>query len=263
MFESDKPNVISLSSFTLNCRLPNRSSPRQADLNQIELGPVGKRGAAAAGVHASPQSRIENVIVNLYTRTGDQQRSRPASADIRPEELFHALAFGPRRSGYRPPEVSPWTDRLDPGGGIAQLKPALRLMTAYRVVIQEVTGAEVLTSYTRWLECVQVKEGPEPEVYVAFSPRFERIWMESKKRLPEYMEQKPANARLRSQYALRLYSWAKQHVDAGANHFTGGAPTRVWPGVDQGSAMKHHSGSAFARLGKLPATGARRRDCGG
>jgi plasmid replication initiation protein len=101
-------------------------------------------------------------------------------------------------------------------GGIAQLKPALRLMTAYRVVIQEVTGAEVLTSYTRWLECVQVKEGPEPEVYVAFSPRFERIWMESKKRLPEYMEQKPANARLRSQYALRLYSWAKQHVDAGA-----------------------------------------------
>jgi hypothetical protein len=34
-------------------------------------------------------------------------------------------------------------------GGIAQLKPALRLMTAYRVVIQEVTGAEVLTSYTR------------------------------------------------------------------------------------------------------------------
>jgi hypothetical protein len=83
---------------------------------------------------------------------------------------------------------------LIPVGGIAQLKPALRLMTAYRVVIQEVTGAEVLTSYTKWLECVQVKEGPEPEVYVAFCPRFERIWLESRKRLPEYMEQKPANS---------------------------------------------------------------------
>jgi plasmid replication initiation protein len=63
---------------------------------------------------------------------------------------------------------------------------------------------------------VQVKEGPEPEVYVAFSPRFERIWLESRKRLPEYMEQKPANTGLRSQYSLRLYSWAKKYVEYGA-----------------------------------------------
>ena len=55
---------------------------------------------------------------------------------------------------YRPGRTD-----LIPVGGIDQLKPALRLMTAYRLVIQEVTGAEVLTSYTRWLECVQVKEG--------------------------------------------------------------------------------------------------------
>jgi plasmid replication initiation protein len=105
---------------------------------------------------------------------------------------------------------------LIPVGGIAQLKPALRLMTAYRIVIQEVTGADVVTSYTRWLEFVQVKEGPEPEVHVAFSPRFERIWLESRKRLPEYMEQKPANTGLRSQYSLRFYSWAKKYVEDGA-----------------------------------------------
>jgi len=36
-------------------------------------------------------------------------------------------------------------------GGITLLKPALQLMTSYLLVIQEVTGAEVLTSYTRWL----------------------------------------------------------------------------------------------------------------
>jgi plasmid replication initiation protein len=89
-------------------------------------------------------------------------------------------------------------------------------MTPYRLTIRDVDGNAVLTSYTRWLECVQVKEGPEPEVYVAFSPRFERIWMESKKRLPEYMEQKPANTGLRSQYSLRLYSWAKKYVEDGA-----------------------------------------------
>jgi hypothetical protein len=105
----------------------------------------------------------------------------------------------------------PGRSDLIPVGGIA-LKPALRLMTYYRLMIRQVSGAEVLTSYTRWLECVQVKEGPEPEVYVAFSPRFERIWLESRKRLLEYMEQKPANASLRSQYSLRLYSWAKKYV---------------------------------------------------
>jgi hypothetical protein len=34
---------------------------------------------------------------------------------------------------------------LIPIGGIGQLKPALRLMTAYRLMIREVTGGEVVT----------------------------------------------------------------------------------------------------------------------
>jgi plasmid replication initiation protein len=88
-------------------------------------------------------------------------------------------------------------------------------MMSYRLLIREVEGAEVLTSYTRWLESVQLKEGENQEVYVEFNPRFERIWLESKKRLPEYMAQKPANTGLRSQYALRLYGWAKKHVGSG------------------------------------------------
>jgi hypothetical protein len=111
---------------------------------------------------------------------------------------------------YRPGRTD-----LIPVGGIDQLKPALRLMTAYRLVIQEITAAEVFISYTRWLECVQLKEDTK-EVYVAFSPRFERIWLESRKRLLEYREQKPANAALRSQYSLRLYSWAKKYAGEGA-----------------------------------------------
>ena len=45
------------------------------------------------------------------------------------------------------------------------------------------------------------------EVYLAFSPSVERIWLESKKRLPKYVAQKAANLRLRSQHALRLYGW--------------------------------------------------------
>jgi hypothetical protein len=46
------------------------------------------------------------------------------------------------------------TGRTEPilVGGIAVLKPALRLMTYCRLVVQEVASAEVMTSYTRWIE---------------------------------------------------------------------------------------------------------------
>ena len=57
-------------------------------------------------------------------------------------------------------------------GGVNLLKPALRLMMSYRLVIQEIVGTEVLTSYTRWLESVQLKELENREVYVSFIPRF-------------------------------------------------------------------------------------------
>jgi hypothetical protein len=74
----------------------------------------------------------------------------------------------------------PGRTELIPVGGIAQLKPALRLMMTYRLVIEESNGPEVHTSYTRWLESVEVKEGLNTEVYVAFNPRFERIWLEAR-----------------------------------------------------------------------------------
>jgi hypothetical protein len=100
-------------------------------------------------------------------------------------------------------------------GGINLLKPALRLMSVSGVKIEVIKDAEVITSHTRWVDAVQVRGAENQEVYLTFSPRFERIWLESKKRLPEYLARHPANIGLRSQYALRLYSWAKKHVTAG------------------------------------------------
>ena len=73
------------------------------------------------------------------------------------------------------------------------LKPALRLMSDYRLRIDEIKEDAVVSSYTRWLECVQVRGAENQEVYVTFSPRFERIWLESKKRLPEHVAKEPAN----------------------------------------------------------------------
>jgi hypothetical protein len=105
-------------------------------------------------------------------------------------------------------------------GGEKLLKPALRLMSDYRLRIDEIKGAEVVTSYTRWLASVEARGAENQEVYIAFNPNFERIWLESKKRLPDYVSQKPANLRLRSQYALRLYALAKKHVTAGKKHIS-------------------------------------------
>ena len=100
-------------------------------------------------------------------------------------------------------------------GGERLLKPALKLMSFYRLRIDEISGDAVVTSYTRWLESVQVKGTENQEVYVSFSPRFEHIWLESKKRLPEYLAKEPANIGLRSQYSIRLYAWAKKYVSNG------------------------------------------------
>ena len=86
--------------------------------------------------------------------------------------------------------------------------------------IDEIKGSEVVTIYTRWIESVRVRGTVNQEVYVSFSPQFERIWLESKKHLPEYVAEKPANIGLRSQYSLRLYNWAKKYVTVGSKRIS-------------------------------------------
>jgi plasmid replication initiation protein len=105
-------------------------------------------------------------------------------------------------------------------GGNKVFKPALRLMTLYRLAIEEIKDSQAITSYTRWVDAVQVRGAENQEVYVMLSPRFEHIWVESKKRLLEYMAKKPAAIGLRSQYALRLYGWAKDYVSDGTRRIS-------------------------------------------
>jgi plasmid replication initiation protein len=62
--------------------------------------------------------------------------------------------------------------------------------------------------------------GETQEVYLTFSPRFEHIWLESKRRLLEYVAQKPANIGLRSQYAPRLYESVKNQLSVGTKRIT-------------------------------------------
>jgi plasmid replication initiation protein len=105
-------------------------------------------------------------------------------------------------------------------GGNKVLKPALRLMTLYRLVIEEIQDRQPVTNYTRWIDAVEVRGAENQEVYLTFSLRFEHIWLESKRRLLELVAQNPANIGLRSQYALRLYDWAKMYGSVGTKRIT-------------------------------------------
>jgi len=100
------------------------------------------------------------------------------------------------------------------------LKPAVRLMTWYRLKIEEILDGRAVTSYTRWVDAVQVRGSETQEIYLTFSPHFKRIWLECKKSLLDALAQKPAAIGLRSQYAIRLYAWAKNHASAGSRRIT-------------------------------------------
>jgi plasmid replication initiation protein len=69
-------------------------------------------------------------------------------------------------------------------------------------------------------ESVQVIGTVNQEVFLTFSPRFERTWLESKKRLPEHVAKEPANIGLRSQYSIRLYPWAKRYASVGTKRIS-------------------------------------------
>jgi hypothetical protein len=105
-------------------------------------------------------------------------------------------------------------------GGIKVLKPALRLMTFYRLMIEEINDSQAVTNYTRWVDAVELRGAEKQEVYLTFSPRFDGLWLECNKRLLDYLAQKPAAIGLRSQYAIHLYPWAKNHDSVGSKRIT-------------------------------------------
>jgi len=133
------------------------------------------------------------------------------------------------------------------------LKPALRLMTYYRLKIKEVLDGRAVTSYTRWVDAVQVMGAENQEVYLTFSPRFEHIWLECKERLLYCFSQERSAVGLRSKYAIRLYAWAKDHLSAETKRITLEQLHTVL-GLDSvkdidGNVIR---GSALGGLGELP-----------
>jgi hypothetical protein len=110
----------------------------------------------------------------------------------------------------------------------------------------------VVTSYTRWLKALIVKGTENQEVCVTFSPQFERIWLESKRRLPEYVsENRPVSY---SGANIRFAFMIGQKAPRGQNRdrFGGGTPQGARPGVDKDAdgnviRVRYRSGSAVFR----------------
>jgi plasmid replication initiation protein len=165
-----------------------------------------KQGERTKTVKRSIQQRLPNSVTDLPTSV---QKSYFMLSDAERGVLNTAL------EKYRPGHSEAVLV-----GGRNVLKPALRLMTSYRLAIDEIKNFQAITIYTRWVDAVQLKRGENEEVYVTFSPSLERIWLDSKKRLLKFADKKPANIGLRSRYALRLYSWAKQYVTAGTKRIS-------------------------------------------
>jgi plasmid replication initiation protein len=165
-----------------------------------------KKGERTKTAKRSIRRRLPNSVTDLPTGV---QKSYFMLSEAERAVLNTAL------EKYRPGQSEPIFV-----GGHKVFKPALRLMKLYRLAIDEIQDGQAVTRYTRWIDAVEVRGAQEQEVYLSFSPRFEHIWLESKRRLLEYVAHKPANIGLRSQYALRLYDWAKKYASVGTKRIS-------------------------------------------
>src|SRR5260370_15773521 len=169
-------------------------------------------------------------ILTMAIAKNSIQRRLPDS--VIDKGLEESLAIGVQKSYFMLSEaegdfINHALEKLRPGqaepilvGGMKAFKPALRLATNYRLVIEEIKGSEAITSYTRWVDAVEVRGAEDQEIYLTFSPRFEHVWLELKKHLPKYLSEKPTRVRLRSRYSLRLYNWAKKYVTVGSKRIS-------------------------------------------
>jgi hypothetical protein len=102
---------------------------------------------------------LAQVVSNQHWKWGKRKSSSQKERDV----LNLAL------SKYRPGR----SELIIIGDG-KLLKPALQLMNAFRLRIDAIEEDAIVTSYTRWLQSVQVIGTENQEVYVTFSPRFGR-----------------------------------------------------------------------------------------
>ena len=129
-------------------------------------------------------------------------------------------------------------------------------MAWYRLKVAEVLDGQSVTSYTRWVDAVQVRGAENEEVCVTFSPRFEHIWLESKKLLLDSLAQKTCCYRSSQQVCHPpVYLGEKPRLNGKKARHIGRTSRSARTGFSKGRRWECYPGSALGDLGELPQPG--------
>ena len=80
----------------------------------------------------------------------------------------------------------------------------------HRLTFDSIADRALRSTYLPWIESItHVKAGEEEELELRLNGNYEKVWRALKQRLDE------PSVRLKSQYSIRLYQWAKPYVAVG------------------------------------------------
>ena len=90
------------------------------------------------------------------------------------------------------------------------LLPVYKLIRYHRLTFDSIADGALRSTYLPWIESItHVKAGEEEELELRLNSNYQKVWRMLKQRLDE------PGVRLKSQYSVRLYRWAKQYVAVG------------------------------------------------
>jgi len=90
------------------------------------------------------------------------------------------------------------------------LLPIYRLIRYHRLAFDSIAEGALRWTYLPWLESItHIKTGEKEELELKLNSNCEEIWRTLREHLDE------SGVRLKSQYSVRLYQWAKHHLAVG------------------------------------------------
>jgi Initiator Replication protein len=102
------------------------------------------------------------------------------------------------------------------------LSPIYKLIRYHRLIFDSVSDGVFRSTYLPWIDSItHVRAGEKEEIELRLNSNYENVWRVLKERLDE-----PA-VRLKSQYATRLYLWAKQYLVVGHKRVSVGTLRKI------------------------------------
>jgi plasmid replication initiation protein len=131
----------------------------------------------------------------------------------------------------------------------SNLKTAYKLIRYHRLTFETATSGAVHSTYLPWIASItHIKMGGTEEIEITLNGSYRWVWSFLKRHLKE------STVRLKSQYSIRLYQWARQYLSVGhkrvslstlrkilgleelrdsSDNVVQGAPLQMWASVKQ------------------------------